>query len=147
MESLAAYGWNSFFANQLGSSEEVPARVVSQQRGRCLAVTETGELPVELSGKLRFSALGRTSFPLWGIGWPYAFPRRRAGHRGRGARAQERHIARSCRQDFRRAGAGRQRGHGVRGDLGDRDFNPKRLERYLAMIWAGEPGRSSWSTR
>ncbi|HBL18614.1 MAG: ribosome small subunit-dependent GTPase A [Elusimicrobia bacterium GWA2_69_24] len=138
MESLAAYGWNSYFANQLGASEEVPARVVSQQRGRCLAVTEAGELPVELSGKLRFSALGPGELPAvgdWlavrlspdgGLGIVVAVLERKSViARGRaGKTSSEQVLAANVDTAFVVTTV-------------DRDFNPRRLERYLAMIWAG----------
>ena len=54
MGLLAAYGWSSSFAQHLGADGCVPPRVMSEQRDRYWAVCASGELPVELSGRLRF---------------------------------------------------------------------------------------------
>ena len=66
MDLLAAYGWNSDFAQHLGEDGCVPARVISQQRGRYWAVSASGELPVELSGRLRFQAAVPRQLPAVG---------------------------------------------------------------------------------
>jgi ribosome biogenesis GTPase len=66
MDLLAAYGWTPDFAEHLGADDCVPARVISQQRDRYWAVSASGELPVELSGRLRFDAAVPRELPAIG---------------------------------------------------------------------------------
>ena len=138
MDLLAAYGWSSYFAQHLGEDGCVPARVVSEQRGQYWAVTLSGELPVELSGRFRFEAAAPSELPAVGdwlavrlspdnrMGLAIrVLPRRSVIARGAAGRTtQEQVLAANVDTAFLVTTA-------------DRDFNPRRMERYLSMIWSG----------
>jgi ribosome biogenesis GTPase / thiamine phosphate phosphatase len=136
MDLLAAYGWNSDFAQHLGEDGCVPARVVSQQRGRYWAVSASGELPVELSGRIRFQAAVPRQLPAVGD-WLAVrlsadrgmviriLPRKSVIARGSAGRTtQEQILAANVDTAFIVTSV-------------DRDFNLRRMERYLSMIWSG----------
>jgi len=138
MDLLAAYGWSSSFAQHLGTDGCVPARVISEQRGRYWAVCASGELPVELSGRLRFDAAGPRELPAVGD-WLAVrlspdtrmgsvirvLPRTGVIARGTaGRQAHEQILAANVDVAFIVTTV-------------DRDFNPRRIERYLSMIWNG----------
>jgi ribosome biogenesis GTPase len=138
MELLAAYGWNPHFAQHLGADDGIPVRVISEQRGLYRAVSASGELPVELCGRLRFDASGPRELPAVGdwlavrsspdgrMGLAVrVLPRKSVIARGTAGRpAQEQILAANVDTAFVVTTV-------------DRDFNPRRLERYLAMIWSG----------
>ena len=138
MDRLAAYGWNSHFAQHLGADDSVPARVISEQRDCYRAVSASGELPVELSGRLRFEAAAPSELPAVGdwlavrlspdAGMGIAIrvlPRQSVIARGTAGRpAQEQVLAANVDTAF------------VVTTI-ERDFNPRRMERYLSMIWNG----------
>ncbi|MFA6003071.1 MAG: ribosome small subunit-dependent GTPase A [Elusimicrobiota bacterium] len=138
MELLAAYGWNSYFSQHLGADGCIPVRVISEQRGSYSAVSASGQLPVELSGRLRFEAAGAHELPAVGdwlavrlspdgrLGLAVrVLPRKSAITRGTAGRpAQEQILAANVDTAFIVTTV-------------DRDFNPRRLERYLTMIWSG----------
>ena len=138
MDPLAAYGWNSHFAQHLGADDCVPARVISEQRDRYWAVSASGELPVELSGRFRFEAAAPGDLPAVGdwlavrlspdAGMGIAvrvLPRQSVIARGTAGRpAQEQILAANVDTAFVVTTV-------------DRDFNPRRMERYLSMIWSG----------
>ena len=138
MELLATYGWNSYFAQHLGADDCIPVRVLSEQRGRYWAVSASGELPVELSGRLRFDAAGPHELPAVGdwlavrlssdgrMGLAVrVLPRKSVIARGTvGRPTQEQILAANVDTAFLVTTV-------------DRDFNPRRMERYLSMIWNG----------
>jgi ribosome biogenesis GTPase len=138
MDLLAAYGWDSHFAQHLGEDSCGPARVISEQRGRYWTVSALGELPVELSGRLRFEAAFPRELPAVGdwlavrlspdirIGMAIrVLPRKGVIARGTaGGQTQEQILAANVDTAFVVTTV-------------DRDFNPRRMERYLSMIWNG----------
>jgi ribosome biogenesis GTPase len=138
MDLLAAYGWTPDFAEHLGADGCVPARAISHQRDRYWAVSASGELPVELSGRLRFDAAVPRELPAVGdwlavrlspdrtMGMAIRIlPRKSVVARGTaGGTAEEQILAANVDTAFVVTTV-------------DRDFNPRRLERYLSMIWSG----------
>ncbi|MDD5629144.1 MAG: ribosome small subunit-dependent GTPase A [Elusimicrobia bacterium] len=141
MDLLAAYGWTSYCAQQTPTQDpdgSIPARIVSEQRGLYQALTAQGELTVELSGRLRHEALSPQELPAVGD-WValrlapdnqfglilQVMPRKSRISRGApGRTAQEQILAANVDTAFVVTTA-------------DKDFNPRRLERYLAVIWDG----------
>lgn len=138
MELLATYGWNSHFAQHLGADDGIPVRVISEQRGLYRAVSASGELPVELSGRLRFEAAGPRELPA--VGDWLAVRLSTDGRMGLAARVLPRTSV------IARGAAGRPSQEQILAanvdtafvvTTADRDFNPRRLERYLSVIWSG----------
>ncbi len=138
--SLHSWGWNSHFESQwqrAGRSGEVPARVVEEQKDMFRVRTECAEIWAELSGRLHYEAARREDLPAVGD-WvavrvspdglrgivTAALPRRtKLSRKVAGRRNEEQVLAANVDTIFHVTAL-------------DRDFNPRRIERYLAMIAA-----------
>jgi ribosome biogenesis GTPase len=135
---LNELGWNSYFAGLWTEHEErgwAPARVVSQQRGLWRIAGEFGECWAVPSGKLRAMAEGDNDWPAVGD-WiaaemsgddravmQWVLPRRGCfSRKAAGQRIEQQVIASNVDTAF------------ILAALND-DFNPRRLERYLAQCW------------
>lgn len=137
--SIRRWGWNEYFEAIWGESERgkaVPARVVSQQRKYWMVAGDFGERWAEVSGKLRLASEEGADWPAVGD-WVAAETSVSAGT----ALIQEVLPRRSC---FVRKAAGK----GAHAQIIaanvdtvflvsalDGDFNPRRMERYLAQCW------------
>jgi ribosome biogenesis GTPase len=137
--SLDDLGWNSFFSQQVTDSERArwqPARVVWEGRQRYRLSTGEAEWRADLAGRIRHAAASRADLPAIGD-WVIAALRPAEGtatiHRVLGRR--------SC---FSRAAAGRSTDEQIIAANVDtvllvtslnRDFNLRRIERYLALTW------------
>ncbi|MEW6271749.1 MAG: ribosome small subunit-dependent GTPase A [Thermodesulfobacteriota bacterium] len=133
---LATLGWDPFFAEQLRDDAGAgPARVVAEQRGayRILGADDV-ESWAAVPGRLRREA-GSLGMPAVG---DWVLARRHAG----AARATiERVLDR--RSAFTRRAAGQDAPQVVAANVDvvlivtsmNRDFNPRRLERYLTLAW------------
>src|SRR5437588_6471706 len=137
--SLAAWGWNSYFeAFWRGGDWEnaVPARVIAQQRKFWRIAGEFGERWAEASGKLRLSADEGADWPAVGD-WVVAelhgadstaviqevLPRRsKFVRKSPGKKMEEQVIAANVDIALLVSAL-------------DGDFNPRRVERYLAQCW------------
>ena len=136
-------GWNGFFETQLTELKAalVPARVVEEFKGLYRVRCVEGEYLAEIAGKIRYGAEGRHDLPAVGD-WVGIAPRPEEGrariecilpHRtqlsrkvaGRGL--SEQIVATNLDTVF------------VVGAL-NREFNPRRIERYLAMVWDSGAG-------
>lgn len=137
---LKDFGWSDFFMPHMAPLAEdglVPGRVVLVQRGLVQLETEDGERTAEVSGRLRHLAeCGDAELPA--IGDWVAFraspgdgtvlidavlPRRSKLSRKRaGTRSAEQVVAANVDTVLAVMGL-------------DGDFNPRRLDRFLAMIW------------
>lgn len=139
MATLEALGWNSFFAEQArGFSDLAPARVTVEHRRFYYVVLECGEMSAEVAGRLRHQATGREGFPAvgdWVLVQSRPLEKRATIHRildrrsklsrkAAGLETQEQILAANINTVF------------VLQSL-NRDFNPRRLERYLTMTWDG----------
>src|SRR5436309_4462625 len=136
---LEALGWNSFYESQVSPSEReiyIPARVSQEQKNLYRLLTWSGESIAEVSGKLRYAAEDREDFPAVGD-WVLAQSRLNEG------RATIHRIL-SRRSKFSRKSAGDKTSEQIVAANIDtvflvtslnRDLNPRRIERYLAMSW------------
>jgi ribosome biogenesis GTPase len=129
---LSNLGWSSFFEEQLkpDDREWTPARVIWEGRGEYLLSSGTEEWRAQLAGRLRHQAASRAELPTVGD-WVLAS----------GPRIHKRLNRRSA---FSRKSAGRAADEQVVAANIDvvllvtslnRDFNIRRLERYLALAW------------
>ena len=131
-------GWNERFA-ALAAEEplKLPGRVTAQEKGLCRVITEAGELLAEPSGKFRFQAQSGADYPAAGdfvLLEPGAAPQQRAVF----------HRVLPRKSCFVRKAAGTARQEQVVAANVDtvflcmslnRDFNLRRLERYLTLAW------------
>ena len=139
MPSLDALGWSSFFAQQVTDTDRAawsPARVVWEGRDLYRISGGDADWHASLAGRLRHVAGSRADLPAVGD-WVLA-----AVRRAEGTATIHRVLARkSC---FSRAAAGRSTEVQIVAANIDtvlivtscnRDFNLRRLERYLALAW------------
>jgi ribosome biogenesis GTPase len=139
--SLADLGWDPQCEQHFAASREdgvVAGRVAREDRDRCLVWAECGELTAKPAGRLRHAAIERGALPAvgdWvavrpsadgGVGLIEAIlPRRsslsRKAVRG-GGRTEEQVLAANIDIAFLVSGL-------------NEDFNPRRIERYLATAW------------
>ena len=137
--SLASWGWNSYFEAfwQGGDRKNVvPARVIAQQRKFWRVAAEFGECWAEASGKLRLAADE-------GADWPAVGDWVAAELHGEGTTAVIQEVL-PRRSKFVRKSPGRKMEKQVIAanvdtallvSALDGDFNPRRVERYLAQCW------------
>ena len=136
---LVELGWNAFFEESFERHRQeglAPARVVREHR-ELYAVRGVGdELAARISGRMRYNAQGRSDFPAVGdwvaidprIGESQAtihalLPRKTVFSRKVAAfKTEEQVVAANVDTVFLVTSL-------------DRDFNPRRLERYLAVAW------------
>jgi ribosome biogenesis GTPase len=139
VQGLDALGWTSFFAQQVNDSERAawaPARVTWEGREQYQICGGGGDWRASLAGRLRHAAVSRADLPAVGD-WVLA-----AVRPAEGTATIHRVLARqSC---FSRAAAGRSTEVQIVAANIDtvlivtscnRDFNPRRIERYLALAW------------
>jgi ribosome biogenesis GTPase / thiamine phosphate phosphatase len=136
MAPLADYGYAPSFAEALAALPEhglVAGRVVREHRGLYRVQTEDGEVVAENAGRLRHDALSRLDLPAVGD-----FVALRPSHPGRAIV----HAVLPRRSVFLRRAAGVETGEQVLAanvdtvflvSALDRDFNPRRIERYLVL--------------
>ena len=141
MSGLEALGWSSYFENQITQDDGpdlVPARVAEEQRGSYRTLGETGLRYAELSGRLRHRLeLEEEVRPCVG---DWVLARVPADHDG--TALIDRALVRRTR--FSRKEAGERTAEQVIAANIDtvflvqslnRDLNPRRVERYLALLW------------
>ena len=141
MYELSALGFGPFFEQQLQTSDgrgNVPARIAADHRGAYEVWSRSGAGPALLAGRLRLE-LESTGLP--GVGDWVLLERAPGIDR---TTIIDRVLAR--RTVFTRGAAGREaRAQVVAANVDlvfavcglDADFNVRRVERYLARIWAG----------
>ncbi len=133
--SLDIYGWNDFFSRAFAEIREPglePARVVLAAGGSYRLARRTGESVVTLSGRFRHRAVSGEDYPTvgdWvaidptGLRIESLLPRRtKLSRKVAGKKTQEQVVAANVETVFAVMGL-------------DSDFNPRRLERFLATVW------------
>lgn len=137
--SILRWGWNDYFEAVWKDAEReqaVPARVVTQSRGIWRVVADFGECFAEAAGKLRLAAEEGADWPAVGD-WVAAELRDECT-----AAVIQAVLPR--RSQFVRKMAGKKIAEQVIAanvdtallvSALDRDFNPRRVERYLAQCW------------
>jgi ribosome biogenesis GTPase len=132
---LDRYGWNDFFQNSfsdLGAGGLEPARVVLAAGGAFRLARSKGESAATLSGRFRHRAARGDDYPTvgdWvaidpaGLRIEHVLPRRtKLSRKVAGKRTREQVVAANIDFVFATMGL-------------DSDFNPRRLERFLATVW------------
>ena len=137
--SILRWGWNGYFEAVWKNAERanaVPVRVIAQGRGIWRVACDFGECPADASGKLRLAAEEGADWPAVGD-WVAAELR----DQGRAALI---HGVLPRRSQFVRKMAGKKIAEQVIAanvdtsllvSALDGDFNPRRVERYLAQCW------------
>jgi len=130
--TLEALGWDAGFEQSLATLAGrglVPGRVIGEYRGGFRVMTSAGEVPAEVSGKMRYEALDRSDMPVVGDWVALSGPAiqavlpRRSVFRRQDPGGGEQLLAANVDVAF------------VVMSL-NRDFNLRRLERYLTMVWS-----------
>jgi ribosome biogenesis GTPase len=133
--SLDIYGWNEFFSQafaSLGDGALEPARVVLASGSSYRLARAAGESPGALSGRFRHRAVAGEDYPTVGD-WvaidpagpriEHLLPRRtKLSRKVAGRKTREQIVAANVDVVFTAMGL-------------DSDFNPRRLERFLATVW------------
>jgi ribosome biogenesis GTPase / thiamine phosphate phosphatase len=137
--SILRWGWNGYFEAVWKDTERenaAPARVVAQGRGIWRVAGDFSECPAEAAGKLRVAAEG-------GADWPAVGDWVAAELRDKGSSALIQEVI-PRRSQFVRKMAGKKIAEQVIAanvdtallvSALDGDFNPRRVERYLAQCW------------
>src|SRR5512132_3766294 len=145
---LESLGWNPFFEQQVQSNTDPewrPARVYEEQRGRWALWWEGGACRATVAGRLRHeSEGGPAALPCVGD-WVLArFPGSTAGNGGAASDGAVIHRVLARKTRFSRQDPGKGTGEQIVAANVDtvflvqslnRDFNVRRLERYLALLW------------
>jgi len=136
---LTALGWNEFFEANFNDSQYdglVAARVTVQHRERYSVSSTVGDLQAEVAGRFRHDATTRDQYPSVGD-WVAISPRPEEGtatihavllrksafsRQEAGVRTEEQILAANIDYVFLVTGL-------------DRDFNIRRVERYLTLAW------------
>jgi ribosome biogenesis GTPase / thiamine phosphate phosphatase len=134
---LHALGWNEHFQEVWKSEERrfAPARVIEAQRGSWRVASEVGESAAEITGRLRYAAKHESEFPVVGD-WVSAelfptenkalihqvLPRKTTLSRKAAHEVKEQVLVANVDTVL------------IVSSL-NAEFNPRRLERYLGMIW------------
>jgi ribosome biogenesis GTPase / thiamine phosphate phosphatase len=138
---LQELGWDSHFSDQFERREipdAIPARIATEQRQSYQALSEYGELTVEISGKLRHQTLNGEPYPAvgdWVVVKPQldegkgvihaVLPRKsKFSRKVAGIKTTEQIVAANVDTVFI-----------VSGLDGGRSLNMRRLERYLVLAW------------
>jgi ribosome biogenesis GTPase len=138
-EPLRRYGWDDHFESSFESAWKEglePGRVLEESRQSFRVYTAHGEIGAEVSGRFRFKACARESFPAVGD-WV-------ALHLLPGENRAIIEAVLQRKSQFIRKAAGKQTEAQVVGANMDwvfvmmslnQDFNARRLERYLVLAW------------
>jgi ribosome biogenesis GTPase len=133
--TLSSLGWNSIFEkawNEKDRGPHSPARVIEVQKSIWRLVSEAGEFLAQMSPPFRHQLLNPQELPAVGD-WVEAasgvifdvLPRQsKLSRQAAGRRTEEQIVAANIDTVF------------VVSSL-DGDFNPRRIERYLTMVWGG----------
>ncbi len=136
---LTELGWTDFFAEAFAphaKSGFEPARVTVVNRGACVVYLPDGEVPAEVSGRLRHESAGPEDFPAVG---DWVAVRRTTSD----SRVMVHHVL-PRRTKFSRTGAGRSGEEQILAANIDtvfllsslnHGFNPRRIERFLTLAW------------
>lgn len=139
MQLLKEYGFDAQFEAQaasLAQPGQQPARVVEELKHHWRVVTAAGERLAEAAGRLRYTAASRSDLPAAGD-WVVV-------SLAEGGERAVIHAVAPRRTALVRRAAGRATGEQVVAANVDTvliatalaaDFNPRRLERYLALVW------------
>ena len=137
--NLEVLGWSGFFSKSFESHLQegyTVGRVALEHKQVYILYTEQGELPAEVTGKLRYRASGRQDFPAVGD-WVVisvrdgqkratihaVLPRKsKFSRKTVGTITDEQIVATNIDTVFLISGL-------------DGDFNPRRIERYLILVW------------
>ncbi|HEY9728788.1 MAG TPA: ribosome small subunit-dependent GTPase A [Chroococcales cyanobacterium] len=137
--NLELFGWSSFFAKSFEHHCQegyTVGRVALEHKNTYILFTKQGELSAEVTGKMRYRASGRQDFPAVGD-WVVislrdseqsatihaVLPRKsKFSRKTVGSKTEEQIVATNIDTVFLVCGL-------------DGDFNPRRIERYLVLVW------------
>ena len=140
--NLKELGWNAYFKQQFEkykNTDMAPARIIREDKHFYLVHSKQGKFLTEVSGKFYHETLATSNFPKTGD-WVTILPRLNEGkatihailprknyfsRKGAGGKTEEQIIAANIDIVFIVCGL-------------DKDFNLRRIERYLILSWESE---------
>ncbi|MDZ4231045.1 MAG: GTPase RsgA, partial [Dehalococcoidales bacterium] len=139
---LMQLGWDSFFEKEFqltGLADSIPARIASESKGSYQVYSQYGELTAKISGRLRYRAGTEKQYPAvgdWVVVKPKIeerkciiqalLPRKsKFSRKVAGELTEEQIVSANVDTVFI-----------VNGLDGGRNFNLRRIERYLALAWS-----------
>jgi ribosome biogenesis GTPase len=142
LQYLRQLGWDTFFQEQfkrLKLPDSVPARIISESKGSYQLFSQYGEMTAKISGKMRYHAKAENQYPAvgdWVIVKPLVneqkaiiqvvLPRKnKFSRKVAGERTEEQVVSANIDTVFI-----------VSGLDGGRNFNLRRIERYLTLAWS-----------
>lgn len=133
---LTEYGWNRQYRTDEENCTCFTGRIISQEKGLYRTITEQGELFAEVSGKFRFHANSPTDYPAVG---DFVHMERK----DLSANAIIHEVMQRKSVFIRKAAGKNYQEQVVAANIDivficmslNRDFNLRRLERYLAVAW------------
>jgi ribosome biogenesis GTPase / thiamine phosphate phosphatase len=142
---LEDLGWGPFFQQQLNSGDLpglAPARVMEEFKGAYRVVAEAGEFAATMSGRLRHEALSRGALPAAGD-WVLVARIDAGGAVIQRVLERRTKLSRKTASGAERRSGGRSEEQILAANVDtafvvaalNRDYNPRRLERYLAAVW------------
>jgi ribosome biogenesis GTPase len=142
LQYLTQLGWDTFFQRHfqiLKLPGSVPARVMSESKGSYQVYSQHGELTAKISGKMRHQSGINDQHPTvgdWVIIKPLASERKGTIHAVLPRKSKfSRKIAGECTKE-QVVSANVDTVFIVSGLDGDRNFNLRRIERYLTLAWS-----------
>jgi len=142
LHNLKQLGWDTFFQKhfeKMKIPDSVPARVISESKGSYQLFSQYGELTAKISGRMRYHAGAENQYPTvgdWVIIKPLVdekkgiiqavLPRKsKFSRKVAGERTEEQVVSANVDTVFI-----------VSGLDGGRNFNLRRIERYLTLAWS-----------
>ncbi len=140
--TIEDFGWNSFFEEHFQTIrlvDSIPARIVSESKGSFQAYSQIGELTARISGKMRHGTEQQIQYPAVGD-WVAIKPlpdehkgiiqailprKSKFSRKAAGERTEEQVVSANVDTVFI-----------VSGLDGGRNFNLRRIERYLTLAWS-----------
>ena len=137
MNILTEYGAENFFAEAALYPDWHLARITSQHKGLYKVITNQGEAPAEISGKLRHGATALSHYPAVGDFVMLSLPEGKAGH------AVIHHVLQRKSAFTRNAVGLEEQTQVVAANIDivficmslNNDYNVSRLERYISVAW------------
>ncbi|MFC2142210.1 ribosome small subunit-dependent GTPase A [Acidobacteriota bacterium] len=138
---LTVLGWDAFFENAMAPYDGegmIPARVMRQDKGIYTVQARSGSLAAGVAGRLRHDAASKTDLPVVGD-WVALKPQQSDGQAVIQAVLERRsYFSRKeagTRTDEQLLCANVDTAFIVSSLVGERGFVPRRIERYLTLVW------------
>jgi ribosome biogenesis GTPase len=142
LQDLTQLGWDSFFQQHFDTLKipgSIPARVISESRDSYRLYSQHGELSARMAGKMRYRAEAESQYPAvgdWVVVKPLAGEKKGVIHAVLPRKSKFSRKAAGERMEEQIVSANVDTVFIVSGLDGGRNFNLRRIERYLTLAWS-----------